>query len=65
MAFPMIPHSRPSLGPEEEAAAARVVRSGQLAQGPEVWEAQEARYSAWLTADAEPELLGLLAERLS
>ena len=32
----MIPHSRPALGPEEEAAACRVVRSGYLAQGSEV-----------------------------
>ncbi len=31
-----IPHSRPLLGPEEEQAALRVVRSGLLAQGPEV-----------------------------
>ena len=36
MAFPMIPHSRPLMGPEEEEAAVRVVRSGQLAQGAEV-----------------------------
>lgn len=33
---PFIPHSRPLLGPEEEQAALRVVRTGQLAQGPEV-----------------------------
>lgn len=32
----MIPHSRPCLGEEEEAAVLRVLRSGQLAQGPEV-----------------------------
>ena len=32
----MIPHSRPSLGPEEESAACRVIRSGHLAQGQEV-----------------------------
>jgi len=32
----MIPHSRPSIGDEEAAAAARVVRGGHLAQGPEV-----------------------------
>ncbi len=32
----MIPHSRPALGPEEEEAAIRVVRSGKLAQGQEV-----------------------------
>lgn len=31
-----IPHSRPLLGPEEAQAAAAVVRSGMLAQGPEV-----------------------------
>lgn len=31
-----IPHSRPLLGAEEEAAALRVLRSGRLAQGPEV-----------------------------
>ncbi|MBN2308794.1 MAG: DegT/DnrJ/EryC1/StrS family aminotransferase [Candidatus Hydrogenedentes bacterium] len=32
----MIPHSAPTLGPEEEDAAARAIRSGRLAQGPEV-----------------------------
>lgn len=32
----MIPHSRPTLGQEEEKAACRVVRSGMLAQGEEV-----------------------------
>lgn len=32
----MIPHSRPSLGPKETAAAARVIRSGKIAQGLEV-----------------------------
>lgn len=31
-----IPHSRPLLGEREEAAALRVLRSGMLAQGPEV-----------------------------
>ena len=30
-----IPHSRPTLGPEETAAVARVIGSGQIAQGPE------------------------------
>ena len=32
----MIAHSAPTLGPEEEAAVARVLRSGRVAQGPEV-----------------------------
>jgi dTDP-4-amino-4,6-dideoxygalactose transaminase len=32
----MIPHSRPFLGKEERAAVQRVMRSGQIAQGPEV-----------------------------
>ena len=32
----MIPHSKPTLGHEEAEAAARVVASGHLAQGPEV-----------------------------
>ena len=32
----MIPHSRPSLGIEEEQAALRIIRSGMLAQGSEV-----------------------------
>lgn len=32
----MIPHNRPTLGEQEEAAAARVIRSGWLAQGKEV-----------------------------
>jgi perosamine synthetase len=31
-----VPHSRPTLGEAEEAALLRVVRSGQIAQGPEV-----------------------------
>jgi perosamine synthetase len=31
-----IPHNRPTLGPEEQRAAQRVVASGWLAQGPEV-----------------------------
>ncbi|MFH1569313.1 MAG: DegT/DnrJ/EryC1/StrS aminotransferase family protein [Gemmatimonadota bacterium] len=40
-----IPHSRPTLGPEEAAAARRVLLSGQVAQGPEVaaFEAEVAR----------------------
>lgn len=32
----MIPHNKPTLGIEEEQAAQRVIRSGWLAQGPEV-----------------------------
>lgn len=32
----MIPHNKPTLGPEEEQAALRVIRSGWLAQGAEV-----------------------------
>jgi len=32
----LIPHSRPSLGDEDARAVARVVRGGQVAQGPEV-----------------------------
>jgi|SRR3989344_3288277 len=32
----MIPHNKPTLGVEEEFATLRVLRSGQLAQGPEV-----------------------------
>jgi perosamine synthetase len=36
--FPMVPHSRPSLGTEEEEAAVRVIRSGMLSQGREVRE---------------------------
>ena len=32
---PPVPHSRPLLGPREEAAAARVLRSARLAPGPE------------------------------
>lgn len=44
----MIPHSRPSLGPEEEAAAIRVIRSGHLAQGAEV-AALESELSSYLT----------------
>lgn len=48
VAFMMIPHSRPSLGPEEEAAAIRVIRSGRLAQGAEV-ATLESELSAYLT----------------
>ena len=36
MREPVIPHSRPSLGAAEAEAAAAVLRSGQVAQGPEV-----------------------------
>src|ERR1700733_1642240 len=32
----MIPHNRPSLGPDEESAVSRVLKSGWVAQGPEV-----------------------------
>src|SRR5947208_2486438 len=32
----LIPHSRPSLGDDDARAVARVVRGGQIAQGPEV-----------------------------
>lgn len=38
--------SQPSLGPEEQAAVAAVLASGQLAQGPRVREF-EARFAAW------------------
>lgn len=38
----MIPHSRPTLGAAEVRAAARVIRSGQLAQGPAVAAFEEA-----------------------
>jgi perosamine synthetase len=43
----VIPISRPLIGPEERAAADRVLASGALAQGPEV-EAFEAEFSAWV-----------------
>ncbi len=36
MTLPFIPHSRPSLGEKEARAAAAVVASGQIAEGPEV-----------------------------
>lgn len=38
----MIPHSRPTLGPEEKEAVCAVLESGQIAQGPKVmeWEKQ-------------------------
>jgi len=45
--YPLIPHSQPFLGPEEAAAAQRVVQSGFLAQGPEV-EALERELAAFL-----------------
>ena len=38
----MIPHSRPSLGIEEEQAALRIIRSGMLAQGNEVAQLEQA-----------------------
>ena len=34
----MIPHNKPTIGEEEESAALRVLRSGQLAQDIEVEE---------------------------
>ena len=42
----MIPHSRPTLGPAEARAAARVLASGRLAMGPEVaaFEREAARW---------------------
>jgi dTDP-4-amino-4,6-dideoxygalactose transaminase len=40
----MIPAARPEFGPEEEAAVLRVLRSGMLAQGPEV-DAFESEFS--------------------
>ena len=43
----MIPHSKPFLGEEEVDAAARVIRSGLLAQGPEV-EAFESECAAFV-----------------
>lgn len=45
----MIPHSKPTLGAEEAAAAARVLASGQLAQGPEVaaFEAEAAAFAGF------------------
>ena len=44
----IIPHSRPTLSDEDAARVARVVRGGQLAQGPEVaaFERELARYLA-------------------
>ncbi len=42
-----VPHNRPTLGKEEEHAAARVIRSGRLAQGKEV-QALEAEFCAFL-----------------
>lgn len=42
----MIPHNRPTLGAEEEAAAVRAIRSGWLAQGKEV-EAFESAFAEW------------------
>ncbi len=44
-----IPISRPLLGPDEQAAVAAVLASGQLAQGPVVREF-EARFAAWCGA---------------
>ncbi|MFA5891134.1 MAG: DegT/DnrJ/EryC1/StrS family aminotransferase [Actinomycetota bacterium] len=41
----MIPISRPQIGPEDEEAVLRVLRSGRLAQGPEV-EAFEGEFAA-------------------
>ena len=47
----MIPHSRPSVSEEDALAVARAVRSGRLAQGPEV-EAFEAELSGRLGVEA-------------
>jgi dTDP-4-amino-4,6-dideoxygalactose transaminase len=43
----LIPHSRPTLGDDDVRAVARVVRGGQIAQGPEV-AAFEREIAAWL-----------------
>jgi len=37
----MIPHSRPTLGPEEQEAVRAVLESGQIAQGPKVIELEK------------------------
>lgn len=47
----MIPHNRPCLSREEEAAAVRVLRSNWIAQGPEV-QAFEAETAAFLGLEA-------------
>jgi len=46
----MIPHSKPLLGKPEEAAAARVIRSGHVAQGAEC-AALEAELAAYLSVE--------------
>lgn len=46
----MIPIARPQIGPEEEEAALRVIRSGRLAQGPEV-AAFEKEFAALCSAE--------------
>jgi perosamine synthetase len=46
----MIPLSRPFIGAEEEAAVSHVLRSGQLAQGPET-EAFEQGFASYLAGD--------------
>ena len=43
----VIPHSKPSLGPEEIAAVSHVMQSGQIAQGPEV-ESFEEEMAQWI-----------------
>ena len=49
MRHPRIPIARPAIGEEEVAAAARVLRSGWVMQGPEV-EAFEGEFAAYLGA---------------
>src|SRR5437868_5034458 len=49
MSHPRIPLARPWLGAEEAAAAARVIESGWLMQGPEVL-AFEAEFAAFVGA---------------
>lgn len=48
----VVAHARPLLGPEEEDAALRVIRSGRLAQGVEV-EAFEAEFAAHFRLERE------------
>ena len=64
-ARPIVPHARPSLGPDEEAAATRVLRSGRLAPGAEAarLEALVARLSGG--ADAVAVASGTLALTLA
>jgi dTDP-4-amino-4,6-dideoxygalactose transaminase len=62
---PVIPHARPCLGAEEEAAALRVLRSGRLAPGPETAHLEKLLARLTESADAVSVASGTLALTLA